>query len=177
MCYEWHLILSCFPFCLFGLKFVFGRGFLKGFSVTWSRANLSFSSGLLLFGLHVTGKLSDGQKKNKFFDFVCMCKVSFINLRSKAGGKERRIKVCFIFFSIKLCLCDKVNFGLVKDSICCNETSDLSKLIIKQTYIISLHTFFFVVHFVFFPSRANTCVNPHNRLLESKVPLSFILSD
>lgn len=48
-------------------------------------------------------------------------------------------------FSIKLCLCDKVNFGLVKDSICCNEGSDLSKLIIKQTYIISLNTFSLIV--------------------------------
>lgn len=42
-------------------------------------------------------------------------------------------KICFIF-SIKLCLCNKVNLGFVKDSFCCNEISD--KLIIKQTYII-----------------------------------------
>lgn len=41
----------------------------------------------------------------------------------------------FIFFSIKLCLCNKVNLGVVKDSFCCNDMSD--KLIIKQTYIIS----------------------------------------
>lgn len=53
---------------------------------------------------------------------------------------------------MKLCLVDKVNFGFVNDSICCNEISDLSKLTIKQTHIISLTTFFlcFVFWFVFF---------------------------
>lgn len=60
-------------------------------------------------------------------------------------------KICFIF-SIKLCLCNKVNLGFVKDSFCCNEISD--KLIIKQTYIIprfisdSIH--FLMVPYVFF---------------------------
>lgn len=91
-----------------------------------------FLPGFLLFGLHVGSNwnLSDGQERHYL---VCMCKVSFINLRSKMG---KRTMASFVLFSfIKLCLGDKVNFGLVKDSICCTEISDLSKLIIKQTYI------------------------------------------
>lgn len=67
--------------------------------------------------------------------------VSFIILWSKMV-KRTMSKSVFIFFPIKLCLCDKVNFGLVNVSICCNEISDLSTLIIKQTYIISLKHFF-----------------------------------
>lgn len=147
-----HVLRVAFDFILFSFlfvwfKFVSGQGFLKWqkYSVSHGlRANLSFSSGLWLFGLHVGSNwnLSDGQKK-KFFDLVCMCQVSFINLRSKMGKRTMNKSLFYYFFSIKLCLCDKVNFGLVKDSICCNDISDLSKFIIKQTYIISFNTFFF----------------------------------
>lgn len=51
-----------------------------------------------------------------------------------------------------------MNFGLVKDSFCCNEISD--KLIIKQTYIISLNTFLSLIHpymVQFFPSLQFIC--------------------
>ena len=72
-----------------------------------------------------------------------MCKVYFINLRSNVGKRTMNKSLFYFFSFMKLCLCDKVNFRLVKDFICCNEISDMSKLIIKQTYIISLNTFFF----------------------------------
>lgn len=48
-----------------------------------------------------------------------------------------------VVFSMKLCLCEKRELLTSKDSNCCNEILDLSKLIIKQTYIISFNTFFF----------------------------------
>lgn len=51
-----------------------------------------------------------------------------------------------------------MNFGLVKDSFCCNEIS--VKLIIKQTYIISLNTFLWLIHcymLQFFPGLQFIC--------------------
>lgn len=124
-----------------------------------------------------------------------MCMVSFISFKSKMRGGIKKNLV--LFFSIKLCLCDKVNFGLVKDSFCCNEISD--KLIIKQTYIISLNTFLWLIHCYmvqFFPGLQficfsalfhlglgssfpqnhwnQSCVSSQSRFMESETPLSLI---
>lgn len=59
----------------------------EGFTVTWLQANLSFSSGLLLFDLHVESNwnLSDGQgnKKAVWFYFVLVS-----TLEAKRGKEQ-----------------------------------------------------------------------------------------
>lgn len=106
-------------------------------------------------------------RKKEVFWFSVYVKGFFYRPQKQNGEKEQWIKVCFIFFHEAMPLWQS-ELGLVKDSTCCIEISDLSKLIIKQTYIISFNTFSltncFVVQFVFLPgsffiSRANTLVS------------------